>query len=45
MVVLNEPSLREVVAFPMSANGTTAVLEAPSEATKEQLQELGIKVK
>jgi len=45
MVVLNEPSLREVVAFPMTANGTTAVLEAPSEATKEQLQELGIKVK
>jgi len=44
MVILGQPSLREVIAFPMSSNGTTSVLDAPSEATDEQLQELGIKV-
>ena len=40
---LGEPSLREVVAFPMSAGGITAVMDAPSLATQEQLKELGIK--
>ncbi|BCX14618.1 MAG: hypothetical protein KatS3mg088_301 [Patescibacteria group bacterium] len=44
MVILGQPSLREVIAFPMSSSGTTAVLDAPSDATEEQLQELGIKV-
>jgi aspartyl-tRNA synthetase len=42
--VLGETSLREVIAFPMTANGTTAVMDAPSEAEKEQLKELGLKV-
>ncbi len=41
---LGETSLREVMAFPMTAGGTTAVMDAPSEAEKEQLKELGIKV-
>lgn len=41
-VVLGEPSIREVMAFPTSASGKTAVLDAPSLATKEQLKELGI---
>ena len=44
MVVLAEPSLREVIAFPMTAGGSTAVMDAPSPATKAQLEELGIKV-
>jgi aspartyl-tRNA synthetase len=44
MVALGEPSLREVMAFPMTAGGATAVLDAPSEATSKQLKELGIKV-
>ena len=43
MAVLGEPSVREVMAFPTSASGQTAVLNAPSPATKEQLKELGIK--
>src|SRR4030043_512682 len=45
MVVLGEPSLREVMAFPMTAGGTTAVMDAPSKATKNQLEEVGINVK
>ncbi len=43
--VLGERSLREVMAFPMTARGITAVMEAPSKAEGEQLEELGIKVK
>jgi aspartyl-tRNA synthetase len=43
MVALGEPSIREVIAFPTSASGRTAVMEAPSQATDEQLKELHIK--
>lgn len=45
MAVLGEPSIREVMAFPAVASGKTAIMEAPSEATVEQLQELGITVR
>jgi aspartyl-tRNA synthetase len=41
--VLGEPSLREVIAFPASSSGSTSVMNAPSKAESEQLQELGIK--
>lgn len=41
-IVLGEPSIREVIAFPTSASGQTAVVDAPSPATPEQLKELGI---
>lgn len=44
MAVLGEPSLRETMAFPASTSGVTAVMEAPSFATKEQLKELGISI-
>jgi len=44
MVALGEPSLREVIAYPMTAGGQTAVMDAPSEASEEQLKELSIKV-
>lgn len=45
MAILGEPNLREVMAFPATAGGRTAVMDAPSEATKEQLDELGIEIK
>jgi len=44
MAVLGEPSVREVMAFPTSASGTTSVMDAPSPATEEQLEELGIAI-
>lgn len=44
-VIQGEPSIREVIAFPATAGGLTAVMEAPSEASEEQLKELGIEVK
>ncbi|MBU1071411.1 hypothetical protein KKG65_03305, partial [Patescibacteria group bacterium] len=40
MAILGEPSVREVMAFPTSSSGQTAVLNAPSKPSKAQLKEL-----
>ena len=45
MAVLGEPSVREVMAYPTSASGQTSVMNAPSVASKEQLQELQVSIK
>jgi len=42
MAATGEPSLREFIAFPMTSSGTTSVMDAPSDASNEQLTELGI---
>jgi len=39
-----EDSIKEVIAFPMTSTGRTAVTNAPSEVKDEQLKELGIEV-
>lgn len=44
MTILGEPSVREVMAYPTSASGQTAVLDAPSFAADEQLKELGVDI-
>ncbi len=44
MTLLGEKSVREVVAFPTTSGGKTSVMDAPSDSTKEQLDELGIKI-
>lgn len=44
MAILAEPSVREVVAFPASSGGKTAVMDAPSEVDEKQLKELAIKI-
>ncbi len=43
-VALGEPSIREVMAYPTSASGQTSVMDAPSDASEEQLREVGISV-
>lgn len=43
--MLGEKSIREVVALPTSASGTTAVMEAPNRVDKKQLNELGLDLK
>ncbi len=43
-VALGEPSIREVMAFPTSASGNTAVMSAPSKVDPNQLKELGISI-
>ena len=43
MLIQDEPNLREVQAFPPSASGADLMMGSPSELTKEQLEELGLK--
>ncbi|MBI4094908.1 MAG: aspartate--tRNA ligase [Candidatus Liptonbacteria bacterium] len=45
MILTGEESLREVVAFPMTSGGGTSVMDAPSEVSKGQLDELGLEIK
>jgi aspartyl-tRNA synthetase len=42
--MLNEPSIREVIAFPKTQRGQCLLTEAPSEVETEQLEELHLKV-
>ena len=44
-VLAKEPNIREVIAFPVSANGQTSVMDAPSEVDKKQLDEVGLEIK
>ncbi|MGN1371528.1 MAG: aspartate--tRNA ligase [Candidatus Coprovivens sp.] len=44
MLIKDEPNLREVQAFPPSASGADQMMGSPSELTREQLKELGIKI-
>jgi aspartyl-tRNA synthetase len=45
MLLANEPNIREVIAFPVSASGQTSVMDAPSEVETRQLDDLGIEIK
>ncbi len=45
MILRDEPDIREIIAFPKSGDGKDLVIGAPSKVEKEQLDELGIKVK
>src|SRR3989344_3333652 len=45
MILTGEKELREVQSFPQTSSGHTAVMDAPSELSKEQLKELGIELK
>jgi nondiscriminating aspartyl-tRNA synthetase len=45
MLLTGESSLKETIAFPMTYNGRTSVMDAPNEISKAQLEELGISVK
>lgn len=42
--ILGEPSLREVIAFPITSGGRTSVMNAPAQVGQEQLRELGISI-
>ncbi len=44
MLLAQEENIREVIAFPVTSGGTTAVMEAPSLVPDKQLKELHIKV-
>lgn len=44
MLLAGEDSLKEAIPMPMTSTGRTAIMDAPAEASVEQLKELGIKV-
>lgn len=43
MILANEPSIREVIAFPKTGDGRDLMMDAPSEVEEKQLKELKIK--
>ena len=44
MILLNEPNIREVMAFPKTGEGKDLLMSAPSPAPVKTLKELGIKI-
>lgn len=44
MLLADEPSIREVILFPMNGNAEDLMMDAPSIASDEQLKELHIKL-
>jgi aspartyl-tRNA synthetase len=42
--ILNEPNIREVIAFPKTGDNRDLMMQAPSEVSPEQLKELHIKI-
>ncbi len=45
MMLLDEESIREVIAFPLNSNAQDLLLGAPTEVTEQQLREVHIKVR
>lgn len=45
MLLLDEPSIREVIAFPMNSKAQDLMMNAPSEVTEKQLREIHIKLR
>ncbi|MFA4817478.1 MAG: aspartate--tRNA ligase [Parcubacteria group bacterium] len=44
MILMNEPNIREVMAFPKTGEAEDLMMGAPSELTKEQLSEVSIAI-
>ena len=44
-ILAGEPNIREVTAFPKTGDGRDLLMNAPSEASKEQLKELSLEIK
>ena len=44
MIILDEPNLREVQAFPTNSTGQDQMMGSPSVLDSKQLDELGLKI-
>ena len=44
MLLQNEPSIREVIAFPKTGDSRDPLMDAPNDVTDQQLKDLGIKI-
>jgi len=45
MLLMNESSIREIIAFPMTANAEDLMMGAPTPVTEKQLREAHVKVR
>ena len=45
MILLDEPNIRDIYAFPLSSNGVDLLMSAPSAVDKKQLDDVGLMVK
>jgi len=45
MIIMNEPSIREVIAFPKTGDGRDLMMNAPAEIEEKQIKELHLKLK
>lgn len=45
MMLLDEESIREVIAFPLNSNAQDLLLGAPTAVTEQQLREVHIRVR
>lgn len=45
MLLMGEPNIREVIAFPKTGEGKDLMMSAPSSASAQQLEELGLVLK
>jgi len=45
MLIANQPSIREVITFPMNAQAVDLLMNAPNEVTAQQLEDVHIAVK
>ncbi len=43
-ILQNEPSIREVIAFPKTGDSRDLMMDAPSEVSEKQLKELSVKI-
>ena len=44
MILMGEPNIREVIAFPKTGDARDLMMDAPSEIDKKQLDELGLEL-
>ncbi|MDD2482915.1 MAG: aspartate--tRNA ligase [Candidatus Shapirobacteria bacterium] len=45
MLLLDEPNIRDVYAFPLNSNGVDLLMNAPSEIDQKQLDDVGLMLK
>jgi aspartyl-tRNA synthetase len=45
MLIAEEDTIRDVIAFPLNGNAQDLMINAPGEVTEQQLREVHIKVR
>ena len=45
MLIAEEETIRDVIAFPLNSNAQDLMMGAPSEVTEQQLREVHVKIR